>query len=69
MRKSYGTKKPTNRKVPKKLKKLHHNGELHDVIRMDHSKGVYVLRSKITPGEEIEVPFSDHLPNSGRAPH
>lgn len=63
--KSYGTKKPNNRKTPKKLL---YKGEQHEVIRVDHSKGVYVLRSRSTAGAEIEVPFSEFLPYSGSAP-
>lgn len=59
--KSYGTKRPNNKKAPKTLL---YAGQQHEVVRVDNSRGVYVLRSKSNPSEEIEVPFSDYVPTS-----
>jgi hypothetical protein len=59
--KSYGTKKPRNNQLPKKLL---YKGELHKVLRHDAGRGVYLLQSKSNPKEVIEVPVSDYLPNS-----
>jgi hypothetical protein len=59
--KSHGTKRFRKSLVPKTL---HYKGERYEVKRHDPAKGVYVLRSKTNPSEEIEVLTLDYFPNS-----